>query len=180
MAIRLAAPVLVVCALIAVSAAPAAERHRADSFEGTCQFSGILRQQPPVTSLPHPGTATARAIGTCSGTLTRANGRERELDASPSRYVARAQGDISCGGGTAEGRGYIRVGGAKVRFLFSEVRGPGAAAVRLEGRAGGSAAGEARVSADEDPVEIAQKCGGEGLSSAHIDIKLATTPAISG
>ena len=169
---------LVVCALIAASAAPAAERHRADSFEGTCQFSGILRQQPPVTNLPHPGTATARAIGTCSGTLTRANGRE--LDASPSRYVARAQGDISCAGGTAEGRGYIRVGGAKVRFLFSEVRGPGAAAVRLEGRGGGSTAGEARVSADEDPVEIAQKCSGQGLDMVRIDIDIATTPALSG
>jgi hypothetical protein len=180
MAIRLAAPVLVVCALIAASAAPAAERHRADSFEGTCQFSGILRQQPPVTSLPHPGTATARAIGTCSGTLTRANGQKRDLDASPSRYLARAQGDISCGGGTAEGHGYIRVGGAKVRFLFSEVRGPGAAAVRLEGRGGGSTAGEARVSADEDPVEIAQKCSGQGLDVVRIDIDIATTPALSG
>lgn len=171
---------LVVCALLAASAAFAAERHHADTFEGTCRFSGLLRQQPPVTNLPQPGTATARAVGTCSGTLTRANGRVRELDASPSRYVARAQGDISCGGGTADGHGYIRVGGAKVRFLFSEVRGPGAAAIRLEGRGGGSAAGEARVRAGEDPVAIAQKCGGQGLDVVRIDIDIATTPALSG
>jgi len=140
----------------------------------------VLSQQPPITNLPQPGAATARAVGTCSGTLTGKNGRVRELDASPARYVARAAGEISCGGGTAAGRGFIRVAGKKLRFLFSEVRGPGAAAVRLEGRAGGSAAGEARVSDDEDPLEIAQKCSGPGLGSVRIDIDIATTPAISG
>jgi hypothetical protein len=180
MAIRLAVLSLFLSGLLAASTAFAAERHRAETFQGTCQFSGVLRQQPPLTNLPQPGTATARAAGTCSGTLTRANGRVRELDASPSRYVARAQGDISCGGGTAEGSGYIRVGGAKLRFLFSEVRGPGAAAVRLEGRDGGSAAGEARVSDDADPLEIAQKCAGQGLDSVPIDIDIATSPALSG
>jgi hypothetical protein len=167
-------------ALLAASAAFAANGQRAETFEGTCQFSGVLSQHPPITNLPQPGTATARAVGTCSGTLTGKNGRERELDASPARYFARAQGEISCGGGTAEGKGFLRVGGRKVRFLFSEVRGPGAAAVRLEGRAGGSAAGEARVSDEEDPLEIAQKCSGPGLDSVRIDIDIATTPAISG
>jgi hypothetical protein len=54
------------------------------------------------------------------------------------------------------------------------------AAVRLEGRSGGSAAGEARVSDEEDPVEIAARDSGPGLNSVRIDIDLATTPAISG
>jgi hypothetical protein len=86
---------------------------------------------------------------------------------------------VSCGGGSAAGSGVLRIAGRRIAFEFSEVRGPGTAAVELKGRTGGSATGTANVSPDEDPVEIAQKCGGEGLSSAHIDIKLATTPAIS-
>ena len=87
---------------------------------------------------------------------------------------------MSCGGGSAEGSGVLRIAGRRIRFAFSEVRGPGAAAITLQGRAGGSAAGTANVSQDEDPVEIAAKCSGDGLRSAHIDINLATTPAISG
>jgi hypothetical protein len=46
--------------------------------------------------------------------------------------------------------------------------------------AGGSAAGEARISDQEDPLDIAQKCSGEGLRQVRVDIDLATTPAISG
>jgi hypothetical protein len=180
MAIRLAAAVVAVLALIAVSAANATGGRHAETFEGTCQFSGVLSQDPPMTNLPQPGTATARAVGECTGTLTGRKGRVRELSGDRARYVARAQGDISCGGGTAEGLGYIRVGGKKLRFRFSEVRGPGVAAVRLEGVAGGSAAGEARASEEEDPVAIAQKCSGAGLAEVRIRIDLATTPALSG
>lgn len=54
------------------------------------------------------------------------------------------------------------------------------APVVLQGRAGGSATGTAHVAADENPVDIAQKCSGSGLRMAHIELDLATTPAISG
>jgi hypothetical protein len=156
----------VLCLLAACSVAAASGGHGHATFEGSCTFSGVLTQEPPVTNLPQPGRATARAVGTCSG--------------SPARYFARAHGDISCGGGTATGRGFIRIGRRKLRFLFSEVRGPGVAAVRLEGARGGSAAGEARVSEEEDPVQIAQQCSGPGLRSVRIDIDIATTPSLSG
>jgi hypothetical protein len=33
---------------------------------------------------------------------------------------------------------------------------------------------------EEDPLEIAEKCSGEGLREARIDITIETTPAISG
>jgi hypothetical protein len=36
------------------------------------------------------------------------------------------------------------------------------------------------VAADENPVDIAQKCSGSGLRTAHLDLDLATTPSISG
>jgi len=179
MAIRLIGTTLVILAAVAATAL-AGNRHGPLTFEGTCELSGLLRQSPPITNVPQPGSASARARGTCSGTLTGSRGVVRELDAARSTYFARASGSVSCGGGSATGSGVLRVGGRKIQFKFSEVRGPGTAAVQLKGRNGGSAAGTANVSADEDPAEIAQKCGGEGLSSAHIDIKLATTPAISG
>ena len=137
-----------------------------ETFQGTCQFSGKLRQKPPLTNLPTEGRAVARAQGRCNGVRA--------------RYVARASGTTSCGGGSATGTGFIRFADGRIRFRFSEVRGPGTAAVRLEGADGGSATGEARVSEDEDPARIAAKCGGDGLRQVRIHIDLATTPSISG
>jgi hypothetical protein len=182
MAVRIATVVSVVAAMLAVSGPAAAERgHRgATTFEGSCEFSGLLRQSPPLTNLPQPGTATAGAVGTCTGTLTDAKGRVRELTASRSSYFARARGTMGCGGGTAAGQGFIRLAGKTLRFDFSEVRGPGAGAITLDGAAGGSAAGVATVSEEEDPLEIAEKCSGEGLREARIDITIETTPAMSG
>lgn len=179
MAIRVLGTTLVISIVLAGSAI-AGNKHGPITFEGSCELTGVLTQSPAITNLPQPGDATARAQGTCSGTLTGARGVVRELDSARSRYFARASGSMSCGGGSAEGSGVLNIAGRKIRFEFSEVRGPGTAAVQLKGRAGGSATGSANVSADEDPVEIAKKCSGEGLNSAHIDINLATTPAISG
>jgi hypothetical protein len=147
---------------------PGADRQPAshETFQGTCQFSGKLRQKPPLTNLPTAGRAVASARGRCAGTRA--------------TYFATARGAVSCGGGSATGTGYIRLPDGRIRFRFSEVRGPGTAAVRLEGAGGGSAAGEARVSEDEDPARIAERCGGAGLREVRIHIDIATTPSISG
>jgi hypothetical protein len=148
--------------------APSGDRQAAsqETFQGTCQFSGKLRQKPPVTNEPAAGRAVATARGHCGGMRA--------------KYFARARGTISCGGGSATGRGYIRLPDGRIHFRFSEVRGPGVAAIRLEGSGGGSAAGEARASEKEDPAEILEKCGGQGLRQVRIHIDLATTPSISG
>jgi hypothetical protein len=179
MALRLAGLTLTIL-MIAAATALAAGGGRIETFDGTCHMDGLLRQSPPITNTPQEGRASARTRGTCSGTLTDARGRDHELTDAPASYAARAGGTMSCGGGTAEGQGYIQIAGRRIRFLFSEVRGPGVAAVNLQGRAGGSATGTAHVAADENPVDIAQKCSGSGLRTAHIELDLATTPAISG
>jgi hypothetical protein len=150
------------------------------TLEGSCHFSGELRQRPPLTNVPAPGAAVAVATGACSGTLTNENGRAERLDAARARYAAAARGTTSCGGGTATGAGVIEVAGERLRFRFTEVRGPGAGAVGLDGAGGGSAGGIAAVSADEDPVAIAQACGGDGLRRVRIEIDVATTPALTG
>jgi hypothetical protein len=150
------------------------------TFEGTCQFSGKLRQRPALTNTPQAGEGVARAAGACFGTLTDERGHVRRLDGERVKYFASARGTLSCAGGTAAGSGFLDFRGERLCFRFSEVRGPGVGAIRLDGAAGGSAAGEARVSQDEDPLEIVRKCGGEGLRQVGIDIDLATTPTISG
>jgi hypothetical protein len=151
---------------LAAMAGDDAQRKSADTFQGTCQFSGILRQDPPLKNTPGLGRAAAFAAGTCSG--------------ARASYFAQAEGTTSCAGGTAAGAGVIRIRGDRIAFRFSEVRGPGAGAIRLEGARGGSAIGAARVSEDEDPARIAEECGGSGLRQVRIEIDLTTTPAISG
>src|SRR5918992_1231188 len=119
---------------------------------------------------PAPGEARARAKGPCSGTWTDARGRVHELDGDAVTYVARAEGTVSCEGGSATGSGFLRYRGDRLEFDFSEVRGPGAAAISLQGEDGGGAGGAAAVSEDEDPAEIAEKCGGEGVRQVGIRI----------
>jgi hypothetical protein len=165
---------------LAIAAAPADAHRRAVSFQGSCSLSGTVFQDPPITTVPAPGSAVARAAGTCSGTLTDRRGRSHQLDAARATYAASASGTVGCSGGTATGRGKLRLAGRTLRFRFSEARGPGVAAIRLEGRRSGSAAGQAVASASADPVAIALACAGPGLASVPIDITLATTPAIAG
>jgi hypothetical protein len=165
---------VLVPAAVAVAGAPSAER-----FEGTCSMSGTVSHDPPITNTPQPADAVAQLAGTCSGTVTDSRGRERRLDAAPATYAAEASGTLSCGGGTAEGHSVLRLGRVAIGAGFSEVRGPGAAAIRLDGDAGGHATGEAAASSDEDPAQIAADCAGPGLRSVGIDASLAT-PGISG
>jgi hypothetical protein len=178
--IRAAIPLSLVTAAVALPAATApAGDHGSSTFEGTCDFAGVLRQDPPLTNAPAHGEARARAKGPCSGTWTDARGRVHELDGDAVTYVARAEGTVSCEGGSATGSGFLRYRRDRLEFDFSEVRGPGAAAISLQGEDGGGAGGAAAVSEDEDPAEIAEKCGGEGVRQVGIRIHLAS-PGISG
>src|SRR3954471_15804414 len=120
MALRIAGVTLAVLIGV-VGTAVAGNRHGPVTFEGTCELSGLLRQSPPLTNVPQPGSASARARGTCSGTLTGSRGVVRKLDSARSTYFARASGNVSCGGGSASGSGVLRVGGRKILFEFSEV-----------------------------------------------------------
>ena len=167
--------------LLAAAAPAGAAEHGPETFEGTCALSGTVVQDPPMTNVPAPGSASATAAGTCSGTLTDRKGHARSVEAAHSSYAAQASGVIGCGGGSATGAGVLRIQGTRIAFTFSEVRGPGAAAVRLEGAGGGSATGAATASTSEDPAAIAAACASPaGLRSVAIDIQLATSPAISG
>ncbi|MDQ3934893.1 MAG: hypothetical protein M3340_09730 [Actinomycetota bacterium] len=157
-------------------AKPSADQ-KALTFSGQCQFHGTLRQNPPLTNFPAEGQGAADAVGTCDGTLVRSKRKHPKtytLDDAPVVYRARATGEMSCGGGTSQGAGTMLFEQGALDFAFSEVRGPGAAAIELEGRYGGSAQGAANVSSSEDPVAIAAACSGPGLSQVEVDISLVS------
>jgi hypothetical protein len=135
---------------------------------------------PALTNTPARGSGRARAAGRCSGTFTGPGGRTREIERRRVGYVARNQGEMSCASGVARGNGALVFRRDRIRFRLEETRAGAAAALDLRGRGGGSATGQARVSASENPAEIAAKCAGPGLRSARIDIDIETTPSISG
>jgi hypothetical protein len=175
---------LALSGLLLPTAAASADRgggaQRAETFSGSCSLSGTVRHTPALTATPQPGHAAARLAGTCSGTLVDERGRRHSLDGTPARYAAAAAGVLSCGGGSSAGPGTLRLGdGHEIAFRFSEVRGPGSAAITLQGIAGGEATGIATVSPDADPVEIARRCAGAGLRDVSIDANLVS-PGISG
>jgi hypothetical protein len=152
----------------------------ANTFSGQCHFEGVVRFSPPITTQPQPARGSAHAAGPCSGIFIDRRGRSHELDGDRVTYVAANRGEaMSCGGGTAEGGGYLRYRGSTLRFTLTEARGPGAALLVLKGARGGEATGEASVSQEEDPMQIAERCMGAGLRSVRIAIDLQS-PGISG
>lgn len=173
---------------LALTATASAERpspHRhvqaPSTFSGTCQFSGTVRFNPPLTATP-TDRDFATAAGPCSGSFTDRRGRVHQLSGTTVEYFATDQGTTSCEGGpSSTGAGYFRFPWGRLAFQLSdETRGPGAGVLVLTGRSGGSASGTAAVSASESPVQIAQGCAGAGLRSVPVDVDLSTTPSIAG
>lgn len=183
---------LTVAAALAAFTAPLAQAHRsrhagpfnerqATTFDGSCQLTGTVSFLPPLTSTPRPTRDAAFEQGTCSGTLT-SHGHARSLGNQAVRYFATDSGQAeSCGANAgASGWGFLAFARATVFFRLSETRATGVAQLSLTGLAGGSAQGVATISSSSNPVQIAEACVGSGLRSTPVDIRLQTTPAISG
>jgi hypothetical protein len=171
-----------VIALGLLAAVPAGEAQagKANTFSGSCHFEGVVRFTPPLTDTQQRARGSARAVGPCEGRFTDRRGRMHQLDGDQLAYVAANRGEMSCGGGVADGRGYLRYRNRKLRFKFTEARGAPAAELHLVGAKGGSADGIAHVSEQEDPIAIGQKCMGPGLDQARIEIELGSPSGISG
>jgi hypothetical protein len=156
-------------------------RHRADTFSGQCQFTGTVTFQPPLSNTPQNITQHVDAPGTCSGTFAAPGGGSRQLDHAQATYVAteRSSG-ASCAGGTASGTGALVLPYGDIEFSESETRAGVVVVATATGAAGGSAAGYAAPTPDQNPVTAAQECAGSGIPSATVNIQLTTTPSISG
>ena len=176
---RLAGTALVcgACAALALSPAAGAAKTGTERFDGTCEMSGTVRHDPPLTGTPLPTEIRGSFRGTCSGELTDADGETRPLDSAPASYDVRdAGGALSCLGGTATGTGSLRFGGsAEIVFSLTERRpAPGVAIVALEGVAGGSATVFGTVSQDTDLVEANDRCNGAGLRVIRGDARIVS------
>ena len=164
-------------AALALASPAAAGQPGTESFIGTCEMSGTVHHDPPLTQQPQPTEIRGSFSGTCSGELTEQDGTTRELDAEPARYRVRdAGGDLSCLGGTATGSGsLIFPGGREIEFTLTERRpAPGVALVQLEGAAGGSAEVFGTVSPEEDLMELNERCAGKGVRTIHGDARIVS------
>jgi len=167
---------------VLICSAFTADAARAESFEGVCEMSGIIRHQPPLTDEPAPTDVRGSFSGTCSGAFTDRDGRTRQLSGAPADYEVRdAGGALSCLGGTATGTGSLLFGrGEEIEFSLTERRpAPGLAVVALEGADGGSATVFGTVSPSEDLFELNERCNGAGVRSLRGDGRIVS-PGISG
>jgi hypothetical protein len=155
--------------------------HGATTFDGNCEFSGQVRFTPPLQNAPRPVRQRIRAPGKCSGTLVDRRGRRRRLSNATTTYAEASHADgASCGGGTATGHGSLRFRRRVIRFAFSETRAGGAALGTARGAKSGSASGVGTVSQSESPATIAAECAGAGMARVKVDIRLTTTPRLTG
>src|SRR5687768_11773462 len=97
------AAVVVVCSVTGA----AADEPAAQTFGGTCEMTGVILHEPPMTNEPAPVQVRGRFEGKCSGEFTNRRGRTRRLDDAPGVYKARPAGSLSCLGGTATGNGRL-------------------------------------------------------------------------
>ena len=152
----------------------------AQTFQGTCEMSGLIHHEPPLTQTPTPTTIRGSFRGVCSGQLTDRKGRTRGLDEARASYRALGVGDLSCLGGVATGTGKLRLGrGSVIDFALTERRGPGVAEVTLEGESGGTATVFGTVSRDEDLIEIMRRCMSSGVRLLRGDARIVS-PGIAG
>jgi hypothetical protein len=170
-----------VAAILIISAAVLAPAAHATSFNGSCDFSGTVRFDPPMTTTPQPVAQTADAPGTCSGTLTDRRGRRHTLNAAAARDQAWSSGDaVSCEFGVATGSGRLTFAAGVVRFTMTEYRGGATPLIHFQGRRGGEAWMQVTPSQGSDPVAALQACSAGGLSSFALDAHMQTVGALSG
>jgi hypothetical protein len=164
--------------VVTASATSAAEQPRKPStLSGSCEFSGIVRFEPPLTATPQEVTSRAVAEGPCTGTWRHGN-KVFQLDGDHVRYRAQGTATQGCDSAEATGEGFLSYRRKKLRFAFSESRLLTTAEVHLDGAAGGAFDGEANASGD--PAAAVQACFGPGLTESPITLSGATSPEMSG
>jgi hypothetical protein len=159
---------------------PAAAGRRAPTtFDGTCDLTGTVRFKPPMTNEAQSGRVRGRLRGECSGTLTDRRGTH-SIDGQKVRSVVHSSGLESCAAGRGAGRGFLQFRTSRLHFTYEEIRTGSVLALDAAGTRGGSAAAEGNVSPSADPGAILEACGSDGLRRAPVDVRLSTTPEISG
>jgi hypothetical protein len=152
----------------AVSAEP-------DTFDGSCQWHGVVEFTPALSLRTTLTTGHASAQGSCSGTLHQ-GGQTTTLDSVPSSYVADNAGRMSCFGGSAQGHGYFDIAGTRLEFNLAETRFGPISFLRLTGPGLlGTAVVEPRAG-----VDAVSSCASTGLGRVPVSIVVHTSRSVSG
>jgi hypothetical protein len=152
---------------------------KVETFQGSCNFEGTVRFDPPLGNSSQPTQVVADATGHCSGTLTDAKSRVRQLEQSPVLFHEESQGDQSClSNPGSTGTGFLAFEGARIDFLFHERRVGPSGQVEAEGRSGGRMSGT--FTASGDPVAISMACAAGAFAQTGFSASASTEPSISG
>ena len=83
---------LLLCVALAGLATPAEAKKRAETFKGTCEMSGAITHDPPMTTTPKPTQVHGSFNGTGSGKLPDRKGWTKRLDGAKGSYEGLAAG----------------------------------------------------------------------------------------
>lgn len=154
---------------------------RAMTFDGSCQFSGLVKFRPALSTTARTVHQSIYAPGTCDGTLRDRHGFTHHLSGAKVTYAETSVGqNATCASGMALGSGSLRFHWGKLRFAFAEKRVGGVVTGKATGVRGGSATGFGGVSESENPARILQACAAGGIKRVRVDVSAVTTPDISG
>jgi hypothetical protein len=165
---------------VGIGEAPASAKKKVNTFEGSCSLEGTATFSPPATNSQQSLDVGYESTGTCSGAV---NGTP-VLNAPVTLQHAVKDVDGSCrrADTTRPGRGQITFGdGTTIAYSF-EFHFPGPVGTfDFRGRRSGHAHGVGNFVTPRTPPDILERCAGEGLSEAPLDVSLATdTPLVSG
>jgi hypothetical protein len=162
-------------------AAAAAPPDKTETFTGTCESQAVVNMDPPMSGeVRETQVDIASRWAKCSGTVEADGHLFRVVDA-PTVGELHGSGPSSCELSATQGFGHFTIANRwRIDFTYLEPRLTSVGLLPYSGVAGGSALDVARLSSEEDPVDVIQRCGGDGVPSVLVDVTIATTPSISG
>jgi hypothetical protein len=172
----------VLAALLALApAAAAAPPDRIETFTGTCESQAVVNMNPPMSGeVRQTQIDIASRWATCSGTVE-VNGHVYHVVDAPTVGELHGSGPSSCELSATQGFGRFTIANRwQIDFTYVEPRLTSVGLLPYSGIAGGSALDVARLSSEEDPLDVIQRCGGDGVPSVLVDVSIETTPSISG
>jgi hypothetical protein len=169
--IGLAVAVVVASSFMNASPATAAIRTR---FLDSCSLHGTDFFAPALTLKSGAGTASATALGRCSGVLLTGDVR-RSISNANATYTAHATStNLSCAGGLGSGSGTLSIVGFAFPFQLAEPQLAVVSVLKLTGDHGGNAIGVASV-VRASPTQLLMACTSIGIANVSIALAVVST-----
>jgi hypothetical protein len=172
---------VVAVVLAAAPAAGAAPPDRIETFTGSCESQAVVNMDPPMSGeVRETQVDIASEWARCTGAVETGGHVYNVVDA-PTVGELHGNGPSSCELSATHGWGRFTIANRwRIDFTYDEPRLGPVGLLPYSGIAGGSAIDVARLSSEEDPADIIQRCSGEGVPSVLVDVTIETTPSISG